>query len=1236
MTSLALELHQVLEDEYVSMYGPLDGTSSLYSADDILSLYQVRAILQECGLPTAEDAEGVAGQLSELVSGTASLAPLLESPAITDCGTRLLKDYDKLSKLAQEKDSRVSLPELRRTIIDDAFSDVVRKLRDIRLDKVYAALHARAKVGKPRTAFCISGGGIRSATFALGVMQGLASAKILDTFDFLSTVSGGGYIGSWLSSWIRRNRHGATGVQEDLHQADTAVPESRASGSRRKLNPEPEPLRHLRAYSNYLSPRLGLLSGDSWTMASLYIRNLLLNLLVLVPLLAFALSFPRIFSWLLLLSADPRIRDHWPVDAWAWIAVTFIALGFAYLGQKRPVVQGKKTQRTELIAGTDGRFIIFCVFPLALGATALAVYWARLNIVDPSASTLIKKELFPWAAFLSLVGVMTVLPFALYYYRVITTQLAAQRKSFAYTGERRAGLWKKLGWELLAVVVAVATTTALLGLLAFKVFDDPMRLVPLVETLPPIERAGLASSPQAQLYACFIVPLLLLVFFAQASIFVGLSSFRNEDYDREWWGRAGAWLLAISVGLALFNAAAVFGPVAFYYGPVIFASVGGVAGAASALLGFSGKTPANQREKEEGGSTAKAGNIASAVAVPLFVAALLAAISLGTTWIIQKFGDDPKVYSGSPVTLPERVAGDQKIILPDEYTQAAQLLSRYCQPGSDPACPSLSTKPSPRVSLPALRAIAHLQIIQQTSGWQALSFLAVAAVGALLSLCIGVNKFSMHALYRNRLIRAYLGASRYQRDPDRFTGFDENDNLKMWELRPELLWVSNLRDVEGLLDAFKGAGNRLAAHLWTALDEETRKALDKKIDYVSTQALVENLNALLLNGDLRAAGFSAPAWTATRDSQIGYSLALINRAILDEHCVGWITPMTPPADAPDVPETGLHRGPLHVVNTALNLTSGDNLAWQQRMAESFTVSPYHSGSLFLGYRPSREYGGEISLGTAVTISGAAASPNMGYHSSPLMAFLLTFFNIRLGSWLSNPGPHGQTSYERKHPRTGLIPMFKELTGNSNDTAKWVYLSDGGHFENLGLYEMVVRRCHLIVLSDGGADPHCSFDDLGNAIRKIRTDLGIPIEIDKIPMAPRAEDGKPVVGEYFAFGKIRYSAVDEGAEDGQLIYIKPGIYKSEHFPWDVYNYAQESRNFPHEPTSDQFFSESQFESYRALGRHAINDICESYARPKTFTSVAELASFVEKRLEAKKQSQAARGTMEEGSDDTRRS
>jgi hypothetical protein len=150
------------------------------------------------------------------------------------------------------------------------------------------------------------------------------------------------------------------------------------------------------------------------------------------------------------------------------------------------------------------------------------------------------------------------------------------------------------------------------------------------------------------------------------------------------------------------------------------------------------------------------------------------------------------------------------------------------------------------------------------------------------------------------------------------------------------------------------------------------------------------------------------------------------------------------------------------------------------------------------------YGGSrgLSLGTAITISGAAVSPNMGYHSSPVISFLLTLFNVRLGWWLGNPGYAGRAVYQRSAPRSSLGLIRDEALGRTNDRHPYVYLSDGGHFENLGLYEMVLRRCHTIVVSDGGCDPGATFEDLGNAVRKIRIDFGIPIEFEKMPIYSR--------------------------------------------------------------------------------------------------------------------------------------
>jgi hypothetical protein len=134
------------------------------------------------------------------------------------------------------------------------------------------------------------------------------------------------------------------------------------------------------------------------------------------------------------------------------------------------------------------------------------------------------------------------------------------------------------------------------------------------------------------------------------------------------------------------------------------------------------------------------------------------------------------------------------------------------------------------------------------------------------------------------------------------------------------------------------------------------------------------------------------------------------------------------------------------------------------------------------------------------------------------------------------------------------------------------------------------------VSDGGCDPSAAFEDLGNAVRKIRIDLGIPIEFAEPPFAIYARDavGMPRPGKYCAVGRIRYGCVDQEAEDGVLLYVKPAFYGDE--PKDVLNYARTSEAFPHESTGDQFFSESQFESYRALGSHVIDQILAGASAP----------------------------------------
>ncbi len=280
-------------------------------------------------------------------------------------------------------------------------------------------------------------------------------------------------------------------------------------------------------------------------------------------------------------------------------------------------------------------------------------------------------------------------------------------------------------------------------------------------------------------------------------------------------------------------------------------------------------------------------------------------------------------------------------------------------------------------------------------------------------------------------------------------------------------------------------------------------------------------------------------------------------------------------------------GPLHVLNLTLNMPiqSNEHLEWQQRKAASFTVTPLHSGSKETNYRPSKEYAGEISLARAMTISGAAASPNMGYHSSPAVRFVMTLFNVRLGWWLPNPGQAGKSYWKNKEPdRNSLWLHISETFGISKQNDPFVNLSDGGHFENLGLYEMVRRRCRKILVLDASSDPEYCHQDLQDAIRKIRIDFGVSIEFPDASFDSR----KPWI-----IGTIYYPASRGNPLKGTLCYVKPAIFGNE--PLDVQRYAKMSQKrdgknaFPHQSTSDQFFDEEQFESYRMLGYHMIRQV-----------------------------------------------
>lgn len=844
-------------------------------------------------------------------------------------------------------------------------------------------------------ALCCSGGGIRSATFCLGVIQALAmhclpqanagtsdyaresDQSLLSRFHYLSTVSGGGYIGSWLSAW--RHRNDFPTVWRDL----TGRPDG--------PDIEPPEISWLRSYSNYLTPKLGLLSADTWVGIAIYVRNLVLNWLVIVPAIAVALLVLKLIATVSI--AVARAADMWWLDlAIALFGISCLIVAQAFTTAHRPT--RRTLPGTAPVAATgnvdERAYVIRDLFWNLLSAVALTSFLTSQVGVD-------------------LIGGVSI------YYAML---VAAGAGVVVFAGGWLAG--RPLNGECKDFARWAISGAFYGALLAWGVH--------LFALLSPY--AGRPSYWTILVPVVFGVPWVLFAQLFAEVIFIGLVSYQlNSDADREWLGRAAGWVGASAIIWMLTTAITFAGDhllIAKAYswlGPYI-ASAGGIAGIIGALIGKSAQTAVAPTGNDNGAKDL-ALKIGLAVAGPIFAAVLTISVS---------------------IALDLLLLGDSMV-------------------------DGLSTG-----SFSAGYVVL----------WLIIGLVAAGIVTWVASRSVNINRFSLHAIYRNRLVRAYLGATKQHRDPDKFTGFDDGDNPPMHQL--------------------------------------------------------------------------------------------------------W-----PPARCPD----GSNFFNLfHVVNITLNVVEATRLAWQERKAESFTVSPLHCGAAYKGFRPSKEYGGPvkpfgISLGTAMAISGAAVSPNMGYHSSPAVGVLLALFNVRLGWWLGNPGKEGDSTYKDEGPATAIVPLMQETFGLTTDDRPYVYLSDGGHFENLGIYEMVRRRCRFIVAVDAGCDPKFAFEDLGNAVRKIFIDLGIRITfdgLDKLKNHP-TEQEKAAAGNkipYHAIGTIHYREADGGdCEDGQILYIKPAYHGTEGA--GVRSYASAHPEFPHESTGDQWFTEAQFESYRSLGLDIVNDI-----------------------------------------------
>ncbi|HET9640725.1 MAG TPA: patatin-like phospholipase family protein [Allosphingosinicella sp.] len=905
------------------------------------------------------------------------------------------------------------------------------------------AAYRKAVLARDQAALCLSGGGIRSAAFALGVLQALSVKNLLTHFQYLSTVSGGGYIGSWLQRWIH-DEGDAERVMFKLG-AVTEAPEVAA----------------LRENSNFITPRVGIGSNDTWTALSISGRNITLNWLLFAPLLMFVTVFPNLFAASVL--SLPIRASQMPGLPW----LTFIALGtsaaFAFLAAWKVcrALPSYRASTAIVPSRADGWLTTRIVFPL--------VGWSITGTLS------IAIDLFNEAPVFGIAGL------ALALVSLLASILGLFASGFTLPGTRdgqtghaaseyQETFASDIGMWLIALAVAAAVTVLGAGLferwLGAEV-QEILRNFPKIAADPVLSERQAAvvywhqDLPQLSPVALLTVLGPLWLMSTQLLIAIVFAGFREAsgktiqpDSDREWLARLSAvkikpMLLWAVVGFAVL----ILGWALGHYIPGFDMSLSGLVAAISGFVAVGGG-----KSEKSGNSTSALKGVTSRV---MKILPRQAVIAIGTAvFILMLF------------LILGRI----------EQNAAAWIAS------------NLNWEGRPAWVDPAVVAHAVLLVI--------LSLLLF-----FLQRRIHVNRFSLNGLYRNRLARAFLGGARRERRPDPFTGFDPADNVRMHSLTP--------------------------------------KALGRTCLYP-------------------------------------------------------------------------------IVNIALNVTASEKLAWQERKAEPFVFTPRFSGSAMLkppewpprdgtpydlseppgAYLSSAIYGGNepdlamegcgVSLATAMSISGAAASPNMGYHTSAATALLMTLFNVRLGAWLPNPAQAKEMGKKVRAsgPSNSLRAVLRELAGATDDRGWDLYLSDGGHFENLGLYEMVRRRCRYIVVSDAGADPDCAFSDLGGAVRKVKIDLDVDIAFAPMRIASRKSSPLNPGPQYaYALGTIEYPETrqrpevegndpDPGPRHGRILYIKPSFFGD--LPVDVVSYAAGSETFPHESTADQFFSESQFESYRRLG------------------------------------------------------
>lgn len=918
-----------------------------------------------------------------------------------------------------------------------------------------------------RVGLALSGGGIRSAIFNLGLLEALDQRGVLPLVDYLSTVSGGGYIGGFWTAWrSRTNELRPNSVFP--HRCSTDLREGGNPDSRER----PE-TRHLREFSRYLMPRIGLNEPEMWFALATIIGGMLPA--VTVTLAAVALLF---YAWL-----GAGFLTFWCHDGGA-VVLSAVTLLLHVARRKK-----WKMENSEEFPLTGQWYWSSLYWSVALLTTAVGAW-----LVPQVTHYLTKDPQWGWVA----------------------------DATFFVT----FGFEPALTWLALALLTAISW-----------IFLEA--LCRAVETLSEIHRAKTLAKTGASESA-------RLLKLSEMRYHTRVRRLRRGTVRDQLTSRYLSWAL-IAAGVAgLWSLSFQLSDWAKAQNGHPVASTGGLATVFTGLYIWLRDWLAkpDKQSKEQG------------------------------IW--------RKLLQRGKASLPMAAATAGALLI----VVFTVLLLRYYGLGmnSDKKIPTVETV------------------------WRAIGIVAGAAALVVLAALkiFDPAYFGLHDFYRSRIARAFLGAA----------------------FIPGPRWQSQQKETNEVV-----VKCRQEAEICDQEAEEAQSILDgpdlpeKRHDELVRTVKHRRATARYLRDFARRRSAGLGSEPSVRDNR--YTVERPE----DDLCLTDLP--TQRSDLGNLSEDllRLRLRPVHLICCTANNLSGDALSTLSRGGRSAVLSQ-RGISLGDDTHPPRTHDPELMLSAAQTASAAAFNSQMGEKSlrlGPASSFLMSAFNLRLGLWVMNPSNErnasDQLTYQAlclrritareiggkwwRHPVKAVryhlwkawfelqrafqedgfcravfnmpgIAFFNELLGRSSalpeDHAYRLHLSDGGHFENLGLYELIRRHVRYLIVSDAGQDEEVGFDDLGNAIRRVREDFGVEIEIELAPMRP---DATLVSEQHLVVGTIHYDGF-EGSDKGTIVYFKPTLTGDE--PGDIQQYRTRNRVFPHEPTSDQFFAEAQWESYRRLGEH----------------------------------------------------